>query len=1034
MFRRTTAVLACTLALAFSALARAAAPAFSVTLDDGPLSTSLKDLERQTGVELLYGGDVIRNVQSPAVSGKLTIANTLEQVLDGTGLEARRATSGAWIIERPTAAALEQQDAAVAEILVIGRRTQNVDIRRHEDDVQPYMVATQDEIRRAHRDNLDQFISSRVTSNTTIVPALTSQSASVMSSLNLRGMGELDTVVLVDGRRMPSIPDWDVGFRQADLNAIPLHAIERIEVLTGAAGGIHGFGALGGVVNVVLDRDVDGFEVHTTQGISSRGDARQQGLEASYGRTFHDGATDFMLSASHQELHTLLVADRNFAARDRRRTYENSPDYFPLQFPHGNMITVRSVFAVDPDTGEIIFNPDLTFKPEFGGRPLGSNVTYLPIGFSGDTAALVAALEQRAGDQDFSVPDSESRSDLGSNPQSDAVLANFRHRFESGWETYLDAVILRNSGESVGQLGPSRILTYTGAAFMFPESPANPFTDYIDVIYPISGLESTLRKRVDNQRYTAGIEGELPFHWRGTAEASWGELRYVTSTADETAPQGVSFFLLGDESDLATNPLGDWDTFNRVLMSDIMGFREAGEFKTQFRAQSIRLAGPLFDTRAGPATLTLLAERRSESMPGSWETVTVDIDSDPFTVEHRGDPRSRLTRSYYGELRSRLFDESARLRVIRGLELQMAVRRDEQEDDFPRDPFIPDSGFLHTRFAGTAYTVGAKLSPARWLMLRGSYATGEQPPPPSSLIEDAPGTSTLGDPDPKRGGTNPGADGPFIEWLGGNSKLKAARASTLFFGLVLTPDGQDGPRFAIDYSRIHRARDVRSFTYQDMFALEDHWPERVVRAPLTDEDRANGYTGGRVEMIDLRLSNDASLEVEAYDLRAEWPLTLLGGQLRAYVDATYHKSNVRKNRFEPGVAWSGYLDGPLKRRANGGFDWSRNRLTVGANLQYFGSSLIFDHELISSLSDEERVLIQGSGRIPSQSYLDLYGTWQLPMRNAGVVDGLILDFGIVNVLDKQPPREHYGFNLGPGYSRYGDPRLRRFELGVSCRF
>ncbi|HLA71191.1 MAG TPA: TonB-dependent receptor [Steroidobacteraceae bacterium] len=1036
MFGRTVVAVLSAWALILPSLARADALEFPVSISDGPLFAGLKALESQTGIELLYDGNVVREFRSPAVVGTLTTEAALQQLLSETELTLRRASSGAWIIERRTTPPLAQQDAAVAEILVVGRRTQNADIRRSEEDVQPYVVATQEEIVRAHRDNIDQFISSRVTSNTTIIPSVASQSADIRSSIDLRGMGALDTIVLVDGRRMPSIPEWAVGFRQADLNAIPLHAIERIEILTGTAGGIHGFGALGGVVNVVLDRDVDGLEFHTTQGISSRGDSRLRGMEVRFGHSFNEGATDFMLSASHQELDTILVEDRGFAARDRRRTNEFAPDYIPTQFPNGTGITVRGVIGFDPDTGELILNPNLTFKPEFGGGALGSNLTHLPIGFSGDAAALAAALQQHAGELDLSVPVSEARSDLGANPQSDALFANFRHRFESGWEAYADAVKLRSRGGSFGQLGSSRILTYSGAAFMAPESPANPFNEYVNVAYPIDGLETGLRKQVDNARYTAGIEGGLPLGWRGTAEATWGELRFFSSAADDTAPLGVSFILFGDESDLETNPLGDWDAFHRLLLTDVLRFREDGEFKTQFRTQSLRLAGPVFSTRAGPTTLTLLAERRSERLPESIETVSAGFDSTPTTTVFRGDPRSRVTRSIYGELRSRLVDESAAVPMLRGLELQLAIRRDDQEDDFPTSPSLPDSPIVHTRFAGTAYTAGAKVSPTSWLMLRASYATGRQPPPFASLTDEFSGTfdsDLTAGPDPKRGGAPIGSESEGTYFYGGNPDLEMARASTLFIGAVVTPGGLDGPTFALDYSRIRRTRDVRANTLEHIVANEDQWPNRVTRAPLTDADRANGFTGGLVETIDTRQSNDGAVDVDAFDLRAEWPLSFLDGQLRLYADATYHKRNVRKQRFLEDVPMAGYLNGPLKRRANGGFDWSKNQLTVGANLQYFGSTLIFDHEPFG-LPDEERVLLQGSARIPSQSYLDLYGSLRLPVRNLGPVDSFTLDLGIINVLDKAPPREHYGFTLGPAYSRYGDARMRRFELGLSCHF
>jgi hypothetical protein len=321
-------------------------------------------------------------------------------------------------------------------------------------------------------------------------------------------------------------------------------------------------------------------------------------------------------------------------------------------------------------------------------------------------------------------------------------------------------------------------------------------------------------------------------------------------------------------------------------------------------------------------------------------------------------------------------------------------------------------------------------------MLRGSYATGKQPPPSAHLVEIDPFTHgpdfTLG-PDPKRGGNALGSEGEFLLERAGNAQLAMSRASTLFFGAVFTPRGEDGPRFALDYSRIRRTRDLAEYSSNEILAHEDAWPERVRRAPLTDEDRANGYTGGRVELIDTRVTNDGGLQVDAFDLRTEWPLRFFGGRLRLYADATYQKRNVRTARFQPDVLVTGLRDGPLQRRANGGLDWARGPLTVGANLQYFSSHLIFSWQSLG-ITDEESVVIQGSSRVPSQTYLDLYGSWQVPTAALGGLADLTLDLGVVNVLDKAPPREHYYLTFGPGYSRYGDPRMRRFELVLSARF
>jgi outer membrane receptor protein involved in Fe transport len=1031
MFGRAIVAILSLSALTLSGLARADALEFPLSIADGPLPIGLKSLEIQTGIELLYDGNVVREFRSPAVVGNLNAEAALQQMLSETDLTVRRASSGAWIIERRTTPPLAQQDAAVAEILVVGRRSQNADIRRFENDVQPYVVATKAEIVRAHRDNIDQFFTSRITANTAVVPSHASQNGDTMSNINLRGLGTENTLVLVDGRRMPGIPASSIGLRQSDVNPIPLHAIERIEVLTGSAGGIHGFGALGGVVNVVLDRDVDGFDVYLTQGISSRSDARRHDIEARFGKTFGDGATDLVLFGAHSESETVRVGDRGYAVRDRRQTFAAAPQYYPHDYAYGNSINVRSFFRFNEETGEIIVNPDLIFKPEFGGAALGSNLTFLPAGFSGSPGDLVASLTENAGQLDFSIPDSETQDDLGSNPQSSSLFANIRHRFSERWEAYADAIVLRSRGESDG--GSLSSPLREGNAFIAPESPANPFTDYIDVYFPIEGLDEHAQRRVESTRYTAGVEGQF-LDWRGTVEASWGRFDYDATASIEGNVRAFSIFLSGDPADPDVNPFGDWAALQRAIGGPDSTTSHATESHTRFRTQSLRVAGPVFNTSAGPATLSLLAERRSEDVPAYVEIVTRESEGTTTTVETPFASRSSATTSYYAELKSRLFDENA-TPALREFELQLAVRRDQRHDDFRRDTRDANSELIRTDFTGTAYTAGAKISPTPWLMLRGSYSTGKQPPTLTSMIELPPLTRTSSSTeDPKRGGTALGTDGSYLLRIGGDSTLKTVRAGTVFLGAVVTPTGRDGPTFAFDYSRIRRTRDVQSLFEDDVVAHEDLWPDRIGRAPLSDTDRASGFTAGRITAVDIRYANGGELEVDSYDLRAEWPLAFLGGRLRLYADATYHKRNVQKQMFQPDVVWSGYREGPLMRRANGGFDWSTERLTVGANLQYFGSSRIVQQGGVRAPGEELYVEIQGSPRIASQSYLDLNATWRVPSQGIGSLEGLTLDFGIVNVLDHAPPRESRSISFGPGYSRYGDARQRRFELGLSVHF
>jgi len=84
-------------------------------------------------------------------------------------------------------------------------------------------------------------------------------SAQSLATIDLRGLGSGRTLVLVDGRRAPTNPMS--ASSGSDLNAIPLAAVERIEILSDGASAVYGSDAIGGVVNIILRKDYDGVEL-----------------------------------------------------------------------------------------------------------------------------------------------------------------------------------------------------------------------------------------------------------------------------------------------------------------------------------------------------------------------------------------------------------------------------------------------------------------------------------------------------------------------------------------------------------------------------------------------------------------------------------------------------------------------------------------------------------------------------------------------------------------------------------------------------
>ena len=79
----------------------------------------------------------------------------------------------------------------------------------------------------------------------------------------------LPTLVLVNGRRMAYDPVDSAGGNEfVDLNTIPLAAIDKIEVLSDGSSAIYGSDAVGGVINIILKKDYNGWEADAHYGFS----------------------------------------------------------------------------------------------------------------------------------------------------------------------------------------------------------------------------------------------------------------------------------------------------------------------------------------------------------------------------------------------------------------------------------------------------------------------------------------------------------------------------------------------------------------------------------------------------------------------------------------------------------------------------------------------------------------------------------------------------------------------------------------------
>ena len=92
------------------------------------------------------------------------------------------------------------------------------------------------------------------------------------NTISLRGLGPNHTLILLDGRRLADFPiayEGTVNF--TNLANIPSNIVERIEILNGGASAIYGSDAIAGVVNIILKKNTQGYDLNVKLGETQLG-------------------------------------------------------------------------------------------------------------------------------------------------------------------------------------------------------------------------------------------------------------------------------------------------------------------------------------------------------------------------------------------------------------------------------------------------------------------------------------------------------------------------------------------------------------------------------------------------------------------------------------------------------------------------------------------------------------------------------------------------------------------------------------------
>nr|WP_299910766.1 TonB-dependent receptor [Sphingomonas bacterium] len=134
------------------------------------------------------------------------------------------------------------------------------------------------------------------------------------NAVSLRGLTVQSTLTIFDGLRMAPYPLADDGHRNfVDLNTLPDAVVDRIEVLKDGASSTYGADAIAGVVNVIMKKEVTGFHLNGSAGISDKGDGAEQRFDATvgYGSLSEQGFNVY-ISGEYQKNDVIMARERAY--------------------------------------------------------------------------------------------------------------------------------------------------------------------------------------------------------------------------------------------------------------------------------------------------------------------------------------------------------------------------------------------------------------------------------------------------------------------------------------------------------------------------------------------------------------------------------------------------------------------------------------------------------------------------------------------------------------------------------------------------
>ena len=503
-----------------------------------------------------------------------------------------------------------------------------------------------------------------------------------VGSINLRNLGSVYSLLLVNGRRTVQHPISSGAVTSYNANTIPTFGLKSIDLLLDGGAAVYGSDAVAGVVNLVTASDLEGGGAKLEFGSVESGHREDASLEGFFGKNFDGGRGNISVQYEFANRTAQLNSDQWFTATDGRRqladgTFVLDPTAVPFVQTFGN--TAWGTFQK--------FSNGVAVGPTYYVNQQGQLVTGTPpTSLRPDTRAERGVTESPAVKRGNVF--ATARYDLTDDLQLFGELAYYKSEAEA-----------KVSGEFVTLGGVDNYIYVRPGAYWVPETlrqgaDAIRLTNY----YAADTGVRNVNVNNDQERALAGLRGKTDGGWRWETA-----LLYSRARTDDIQEGGLAtaFEAAVNRTDAsAYNPfnggnpanprLGDAtpsDTSSFIKPTTREGTAELAlwDFKIDRPDVLHWYAGDIGAAAGVEYRYESRSDNRDENVDGSvqytdWYTGKVG-ESNLFTHSASPDIKgSRNVKSVFAELAVPLVSPQHGVPLVKSLDLQLAGRYEDYSD------------------------------------------------------------------------------------------------------------------------------------------------------------------------------------------------------------------------------------------------------------------------------------------------------------------------------------------------------------------